>query len=270
MSSLTWRDVVVKLLGNEAHIPLQRRVQYCGERIKWFFMMQKEVVIEFMAGLESNPTSYMYSGLYTKHAKLINQNDMIKHLVFKTFDDRCERQLRNFMELFENLLTSTFANPWVFLKSATVAPMDDDDMTDSVLPSVDDTKERIPKELQNRASFEVKLTKWIHDIPVEADQIDEAVDKVQMLVLKFYGLIRGQVCDQVELFAESFFKLPMLRRLEEDMANLTLSDADKANYARRRERLGLEIKAKQDNLVEINGCIERLQSFKLKCDSKNM
>merc|ERR1712066_627989 len=142
------------------------------------------------------------------------------------------------MELFENLLTSTFANPWVFLKSATVAPMDDDD-----------TKERIPKELQNRASFEVKLTKWIHDIPVEADQIDEAVDKVQMLVLKFYGLIRGKVCDQVELFAESFFKLPMLRRLEEDMSNITLSDDDKANYESRRSRLSGEIKKAQTSLA---------------------
>jgi len=28
MSSLTWRDVVVKLLSNEAHLPLQRRVQH--------------------------------------------------------------------------------------------------------------------------------------------------------------------------------------------------------------------------------------------------
>ncbi|CAE7541202.1 dlpC [Symbiodinium sp. CCMP2592] len=35
MSSLTWRDVVVKLLSHEAHLPLQRRVAYVGERIKW-------------------------------------------------------------------------------------------------------------------------------------------------------------------------------------------------------------------------------------------
>merc|ERR1719284_1433962 len=41
MGSLTWRDVVVKLLGNEAHLPLQRRVQYVGERIRWFFREPK-------------------------------------------------------------------------------------------------------------------------------------------------------------------------------------------------------------------------------------
>merc|ERR1712064_175066 len=52
----------------------------------------------------------------------------------------------------------------------------------------------------------------------EPEQIDTAVDKVQMLLTRAYGFIRSQVCDQVELFAESFFKLPMLRRLEEDMS----------------------------------------------------
>merc|ERR1712014_7167 len=52
MSSLTWRDVVVKLLSNEAHLPLQRRVQYVGERIKWFFQVQKDAVLDFMANLE--------------------------------------------------------------------------------------------------------------------------------------------------------------------------------------------------------------------------
>merc|ERR1719433_2692442 len=31
MTSLTWRDVVVKLLSHEAHRPLQMRVRYVGE-----------------------------------------------------------------------------------------------------------------------------------------------------------------------------------------------------------------------------------------------
>merc|ERR1719333_1953584 len=100
-----------------------------------------------------------------------------------------------------------------------------------VLPSFDDTKERIPDEIQNRSSTETTLSKWLSDIPTESHQIDEAVDKVQMLVLKTYSFIRSQVCDQVELFAESFFKLPMLRRLEQDMAEIELSEEDQRNYA---------------------------------------
>merc|ERR1712216_479116 len=98
-------------------------------------------------------------------------------------------------------------------------------------------------------------------------EIDEAVDKVQMLVLKTYSFIRSQVCDQVELFAESFFKLPMLRRLEEDMAAIELSEEDAQNYQSRRERLEGMIHVEEGMLKEVNWCIERLNSFKLKCEA---
>merc|ERR1719329_1587284 len=118
MSSLTWRDVVVKLLSNEAHLPLQRRVSYVGERIRWFFERQKEAVLEFMDILEGTPSATMFSPLYPKHVKLIKQNEMIKHLVFQTYDNACKRQLQQFNDLFDNMLSSTFSNPWVFLKGA--------------------------------------------------------------------------------------------------------------------------------------------------------
>merc|ERR1711957_260042 len=101
-------------------------------------------------------------------------------------------------------------------------------------------------------------------IPEDPLEIDEAVDKVQMLVLKTYSFIRSQVCDQVELFAESFFKLPMLRRLEQDMVQMELSDADKENYKIRRERLSADINKAEDAFVEVSECIERLQAFKVK------
>ncbi|CAE7514161.1 DRP5A [Symbiodinium sp. CCMP2592] len=268
MSSLTWRDVVVKLLSNEAHLPLQRRVQYVGERIKWFFQIQKEAVIDFMASLEGNPSATMYSSLLWKNVKLIKQNEMIKHLVFSTYDQACQRQLNQFIELFDNMLTSTFANPWVFLKGATYGGYAEEEDADAALPSIDDTKERIPKEIQSRSGIESTLSKWLLEIPTESHQIDEAVDKVQMLVLKTYSFIRSQVCDQVELFAESFFKLPMLRRLEEDMNKISLSDADKTNYKARRERLEGEVTKVRENLKEVSECIERLQGFKLKCNAQ--
>ncbi|CAJ1400941.1 unnamed protein product [Effrenium voratum] len=266
MSSLTWRDVVVKLLSNEAHLPLQRRVQYVGERIKWFFQMQKDSVVDFMSSLEGNPSEKMYSSLLLKNVKLIKQNEMIKHLVFSTYDQACQRQLNQFIELFDNMLTSTFANPWVFLKGATYNGYAEEG--EEALPSIDDTKERIPKEIQSRSGIESTLSKWLLDIPTESHQIDEAVDKVQMLVLKTYSFIRSQVCDQVELFAESFFKLPMLRRLEEDMNRIALSDADKANYKARRDRLEGEVTKVKENLKEVADCMERLQAFKLKCQSQ--
>merc|ERR1712036_117294 len=103
----------------------------------------------------------MYSTLYSKHVKLIHENEMIKSLVFDTFDKAVDRQLQQFTDLFHNTLASTFSNPWVFLKRAS-AGIDED------------------------------------------AKLDEAVDKVQMLVLRTYACIRAQISDQIELFAESF------------------------------------------------------------------
>jgi len=268
MSTLTWRDVVVKLLSSEAHLPLQKRVQYVGERIRWFFERQKEAVLEFMDKLEGTPGANLYSPLYPKHAKLIKQNEMIKYLLFQTYDKACQRQLTQFVELFENMLTSTFSNPWVFLKGGAPKCKEGEDLGGATLPSFDDTKERIPKEIQGRAGTEGVLSRWLADIPTDSNQIDDAVDKVQQLVLKTYGFIRSQVCDQVELFSESFFKLPMMRRLEEDMAKIELSDEDKLNHQARRDHLEQEIRRAQESVVEVDGCISRIQRFKHRCDSR--
>jgi len=269
MSSLTWRDVIVKLLSNEAHQPLQRRVKYVGERIRWFFERQKEPIIEFMDSLQGTPSANMYSPLYSKHVRLIKQNDAIKHLLFQTYDSACARQLDHFHALFENMLTSTFSNPWVFLKNHASMLPESEDMQDAVMPSFDEAKDRIPKEITNRSSVESALSKCLLDIPTDSHQIDEAVEKVQMLVLKTYGFIRSQVCDQVELFSESFFKLPMMRRLEEDMSMMELSEADRASYQMRRERLTVENDNARGRIAEVGACIVRLQGFMLKCQASS-
>tara|TARA_B100001093_G_C26035626_1_gene679923 strand:+ start:154 stop:441 length:288 start_codon:yes stop_codon:yes gene_type:complete len=78
----------------------------------------------------------------------------------------------------------------------------------------------------SKKGIESLLSKWIADIPRQPSQMEEAVEKVQMLVLKTFAFIRSQICDQIELFADSFFKLPMMRRLEEDMSRIQLGDSD--------------------------------------------
>merc|ERR1712113_847619 len=169
-----------------------------------------------------------------------------------------------------NMLTSTFSNPWVFLKGATLGSSATDGEEDAPLASFEETKTRIPKEIQSRVGIEATLSKWLTDIPMESSEIDQAVDHVQMLVLKTYSFIRSQVCDQVELFSESFFKLPMLRRLEEDMAMMELSEEDNTNYQSRRDRLVAKIRSAQESLVEIDTCSDRLQGFKLKCEARGL
>jgi len=263
MGSLTWREVVVKLLNHDAHLPLQKRIQYVGERVKWFFEQQKEPIIHFMKSLKGSPDEKLYSVLYTKHAKLIEENPTIRKLVFETFDAVVKRQLSQFVELFKSTLHATFSNPWVFLKK-TSAKLDDDLGEECLLPALDDTKARIPKEIQDRSGIERTVTKWLYDIPSEPHKIDLAVDQVQLLVLKVYSHIRSQVCDQVELFAESFFKLPLMRRLEEDMNKVELSDVDREGYRVRRELLMKEDAGNREGVVEVQDCLKSLQNFALK------
>jgi len=263
MTSLTWRDVVVKVLSHEAHLPLEKRVTYVAERIKYFFVTQKEPVLEWM---EIAPDHMQTEG-QRRSARLINQNEMVKQLVYQTWDAACERQRQQFLDLFEQMLTSTFSNPWVFLKGATVGNDADMKLPPGKLGSLEHTQERIPQEIKSRSSIERTLSQWLRSIPEEAHEIDDAVDKVSQLVLKTYSFIRSQVCDQVELFAESFFKMPMLRKLEDDMSKITLSNSDKENYAARRERLVGEIKKAEEALKEINDCDRRLKDFKVKCEA---
>lgn len=263
-SSITWREVVVKLLNHDAHLPLQSRIQYVGERIRWFFMMQKEAIVQFMLNLKGSPDEKLYSVLYSKHAKLIEENQTVRKLVFDVYDNVTQRQLNQFITLFKSTLHATFSNPWVFLKKAS-AKLDDDELGDMpLLPTLEDTKARIPKEINNRTGIERTVTKWIYDIPTQPHLIDEAVDEVQLLVLKVYSHIRSQICDQVELFAESFFKLPLIRRLEEDMSKIELSDVDKEGYRVRREKLEGENTANAHGLKEVQECLTILSSFAMK------
>merc|ERR1719362_1307633 len=261
MASLTWRDVVVKLLSHEGHRPMQMRVQYVGERIKWFFEVQKECVLDFMSSVDLTPSARMFSQSYAKHARFMKQNELIKHLVFETYDDVCQRQLNAFMDMFQSMLTSTFSNPWIFLKSATAGSG-----SEALPPPADevDAKERIPQEAQSRSSIETVLSRWLMDIPTDVHKVDEAVDKVQKLILRTYSLIRSQVCDQVELFAHSFFKLPMLRKLEEEMSSMVLSKADLANYEERRQHLAAELRGARAALQEVNDCTALLEGFRSK------
>jgi len=265
LSPLTWRDVIVKILANEAHAPLQRRVRYVGERIRWFFEMQKVVVVDFMENLEGMAQQNCYSPLYPKHAKLIKSNDMIKQLVFETYDRACDRNMQMFIQLFDNMLTSMFANPWISIKNTTVSTSNDEDFWEATLPSFDDTKERVPKEIKTRLGIEASLNERMQEIPTNDRQMGESVDKVQRLVLRTYSLIRSQVCDQVELFSESVFKLPMLQQLKKDMSQMDIAEHDKAHYEARRGRLSDEVRVCQLSIKELDACISRLQGFMLKC-----
>lgn len=354
MGSLTWADVVVKLLNHDAHLPLQRHLSYVGQRVRWFFMHQKEPMLQFMKGLKGGPEEKLYSMMYSKHAQLIEDNPTIKKMVFETFDLVIERQLKHFLELFRNMLQATFSNPWVFMKKMTARlarsgfkampcqshirqraafadslarcrspnglpfpssvalsipgarfwtlymmelaplkallrkvasqqwrrssackpthymcithsqrlPTNADIEMD--IPTLEDTKRRIPEEIISRSGTERMVASWLSAIPTEPHKIDEAVECVEVLVVKVYSRIRSQVCDQVELFCESFFKLPLLRRLEEDMHKIQLSPIDLEGYRVRRARLEKEAVSNTHGLKEVRECLKILANFQVK------
>mmetsp|Transcript_64829 Transcript_64829/g.186525 ORF Transcript_64829/g.186525 Transcript_64829/m.186525 type:complete len:730 (+) Transcript_64829:79-2268(+) len=263
MTSVTWADVVVKLLNHDAHLPLQQHLAYVGERVKWFFLQQKEPILHFMRTLKGSPDEKLFSFLYTKHAQMIEDNPTIKKLVFETYDAVVERQLNHFLSLFKSTLQATFSNPWVFLRKHT-ARLDTDMREQVPLPALEDTKRRIPGEIGMRSGVERDVARLLAEIPMEPHCIDPAVDKVQVLVLKVYSHIRSQVCDQVELFCESFFKLPLLRRLEEDMNRIELSQVDLEGYKSRRARLEKDAAANTYGLNEVRDCLQILASFQVK------
>jgi hypothetical protein len=161
----------------------------------------------------------------------------------------------------------------VFLKRASRGLAADDqgnsvNLDDIALPSFEDTKARIPVEIESRSGMETILTKWLSAIPQEPHQMDEAVDKVQMLVLKTFAFIRAQIADQIELFAESFFKLPMMRRLEEDMSLIELNPVDNEVYKVRRDALEQDYSDVKGNAASVDECITRLSTFALKAQSR--
>jgi hypothetical protein len=266
MGSVTWGDVVVKILSHNAHMPMKDHVQYAGERIKWFFVKQKDVVRSWMQSLEGSSQEHMYSSLWQKHVRTINNDQIVQHLIYQAYDKAVERQLKQFLELFENVLASTFSNPWVFLKRATAGEQLDkvDEVDRAQLSSFEDTKKRIPKELETRTIGEAFLTQWIAQVPQEQSLIDEAVDKVQMLVLKTYAIIRSQISDQIELYADSFFKLPMMRRLADDMEKIELQEVHKKTYNSLRDKLKAEHESVSTMAKSLSEVIDKLQTFAIR------
>ena len=91
-----------------------------------------------------------------------------------------------------------------------------------------------------------------------------AVDRVQMLVLKTHAIIRSQVSDQIELYSDSFFKLPMMRRLPDDMGNIVLQDSHKKTCVAMREKLKSDHELVCTATKDLKAVIEKLQTFAIK------
>jgi GTP-binding protein EngB required for normal cell division len=248
IGQISWQDVVLKLLTKEGQPQVRRKVSYVAARLQWFFCVQKEAVLCFMENIQNSADEHLYSRLFTDRVQFIRQNEAARNLIFSVYDEYILKQKKLFTDLFNNTLISTFQNPWALIKgSSWVPPSDDngDDSTDAFqdmyLPSFEDTKARIPQEIAQRSSVENYLRKLVNEIPTDVSQVDVAVTRVQMLMVAVFNNIRNLVCEQLELFADSFFLLPMLRHLETvmntEISFSTSSTHDQISMQIRRDQL---------------------------------
>lgn len=274
VGQVNWRDVVVKLLSSVAHIPTRRRVRYIAERMRFFFIQQKGAIEDFMLQIKGSSDEQMYSGLYSKHCQIMTSNELIKQLVWDTYDRAVSRQMQVFIDLFASTMASTFSNPWTFLKKSSMTLEDEDPEQDpaewAVIPDFENTCMRIPWEIDSRGAAESRIQNWLFKIPSDPNYIDEAVIKVQGLVNKIFGYIRAQLADQMELYGEAFFKVPMMRRLEEDMSEIDIDDLDKDTYRSRRKLLKMEMSTLEESNEVIKECLDKLNNFVLKTKGRKI
>jgi len=292
IGQVSWQDVVLKLLTNEGQPQVKRKVNYVAKRIEWFFSLQKDTVIEFMESIKGSPDEHLYSQLFTRRVQLIKENQLARDLLFRKYDLYLAKQRSLFIELFNNTLQSTFQYPWALIKASSWSigelnrkittdeenpedgnqdektemdepetNQDDDWMVDMSLPSFQDTRERIPKEMSHRSTIEKLLQEMVNEIPIDNNHVDEAVEKVQALMITVFRAIRNLICDQLELFADSFFQLPMSRHLEGEMMDVELSESDLARFSSLRDGKKEELDRVTEMVDNVSWCVGAVEKF---------
>lgn len=265
LRSTSWDDTIVSLMLLNAPVAMREKTKYIGERIMHFFLGQKDAVLAFMLGIKGSPEEHMFSSNIGKQAVVIKRNDTMRGCIYKAFDNFCETLRDTFMNMWRDMLDSMFQAPLLLLKSSTMAKPSCETFDDEIAPTLDFTKERIVAEKAMRAKMSHGIRQQIMNIPPDDVRAGESVKMVQKIISKTFKMIRCQVADEMGLYAESFFLLPMLRRLEGEMSGLDIDGEDKMRYRARMEVLNEEKCKALAILKDINWSITEVQKFKITC-----
>jgi len=257
----TWQTTITTLMMQTAPAKMYEKTKYVGVRLKWFFSEQKEATIQFMLGIRGSAEEHMFSRLITKQAQVIQRNETMKAAIYNAFDEACESHRINFIQMWQDFTDSMFQSPLMLLKTCTTPELGD--LGEEIAPTFESTKERIEKERKGRNTLQVQLKEKIKQIP--DDDGKQSVKMVQEIINQTFGVIRSVVADQMQLYSESFFLLPMLRRLEGAMACMELADEDRMRYRARSVMLVDELQKLSGVLEDLAWCVDAVQKFKVTC-----
>jgi len=79
--------------------------------------------------------------------------------------------------------------------------------------------------------------------------------------VKTFAFVRSTIAYQLELFAVSFYQLPMLRKLESSMQDIELDDDSLSEAARRKAALDQEIELLLNKQEVLQDCINNIRKF---------
>jgi len=136
---------------------------------------------------------------------------------------------------------------------------------EEIAPTFQSTKARIESERKTRNTLHVQLNAKIKNIPDDDASAGVALRMCQEVIEQTFGVIRCVVADQMQLYSESFFLLPMLRRLEGSMANMDLQEDDKRRYRARKNLLSDENTKSTGLVSDLDHCINAVDTFKVTC-----
>jgi hypothetical protein len=258
-----WSQVINQVMVQNAPKKMMAKTKYVGERLRWFFSEQKEATVQFMLGMQGSPEEHLFSRLITKQAQVIERNATMKECIYRAFDNSCVKHQEAFMTMWQDYMDSMFQNPLNTLKTNS-QPKKGGSHEDELAPTFESTKTRIKDEISTRGRLQKILRDRIRAIP-EDGNISEAAKEVQRIITQTFGAIRSVVADQMQLYSESFFLLPMLRRLEGEMANLSLAEEDQMRYRVRKTVLVEETTKTTDLVKDLEYCIDSIQKFKVTC-----
>lgn len=77
--------------------------------------------------------------------------------------------------------------------------------------------------------------------------------------------MRSFIADEIELFAASFFQLPMLRKLEADMQTIALDPDSQAEAENRKNALDKKIDDLKNTIEVVDDCVKCIKTFRACC-----